>query len=155
MEALRYSKVLVVNQKGHRWEYAGFIPAYRSIIKVFQDKAKILQYTKEDGKLSACELYTWDEWVTNWSDAVLAAQEMERNPNGMVRSPGITIKVPEIIVLNKYQKRKYTKAILTRRAVFQRDQYVCQYCGIGFSPKDLSIDHINPRCRGGTTEWNI
>ena len=38
---------------------------------------------------------------------------------------------------------------MSRRAVFARDDHVCQYCG---GPAD-SIDHIMPRSRGGLHEW--
>ncbi len=40
---------------------------------------------------------------------------------------------------------------LTRREVFRRDNYTCQYCGKHTS--DLTIDHIVPRHLGGKHEW--
>ncbi len=47
-------------------------------------------------------------------------------------------------------KRERTKTDVSpakRAAVFERDGHRCRYCG---SEENLSIDHIVPRCRGGT-----
>ena len=41
---------------------------------------------------------------------------------------------------------------LTRRELFRRDNYTCQYCGK--HTKDLTIDHIFPRHLGGTHTWD-
>ncbi len=41
---------------------------------------------------------------------------------------------------------------LTRREVFRRDNYTCQYCGKKTS--DLTIDHVIPRHMGGKHMWN-
>jgi len=38
----------------------------------------------------------------------------------------------------------------TRSLIYKRDDYECQYCG---SKKDLTIDHIIPRSRGGKDTW--
>jgi 5-methylcytosine-specific restriction endonuclease McrA len=40
---------------------------------------------------------------------------------------------------------------LSRHAILARDNYVCQYCGSG---KDLTIDHVIPRWRGGRHTWD-
>ena len=40
----------------------------------------------------------------------------------------------------------------TRREVFRRDQFACQYCGERFSPGELTIDHLVPLDRGGLDE---
>jgi 5-methylcytosine-specific restriction endonuclease McrA len=42
----------------------------------------------------------------------------------------------------------------SRRHVFQRDTYTCQYCGHVGAPKELTFDHVVPRSRGGETNWN-
>ena len=40
---------------------------------------------------------------------------------------------------------------LSRRALFQRDRYTCQYCGE--QPKGLEIEHVVPRSKGGRNVW--
>ena len=39
---------------------------------------------------------------------------------------------------------------ISRRAVFARDRYRCQYCG---SDKHLTVDHVVPRSKGGDDSW--
>lgn len=43
----------------------------------------------------------------------------------------------------------------TRKAVFKRDNYQCQYCGYegGTDSKKLTIDHIHPQSLGGEDSW--
>jgi 5-methylcytosine-specific restriction endonuclease McrA len=41
----------------------------------------------------------------------------------------------------------------SRRNVFKRDHYACQYCGIQPGSEELSIDHVIPRSHGGTSSW--
>lgn len=38
---------------------------------------------------------------------------------------------------------------MNRDAVFARDGYRCVYCGETFPPEALSVDHVQPRVRGG------
>lgn len=42
---------------------------------------------------------------------------------------------------------------LSRRTVLARDLYTCQYCGGQPSKHELTVDHVIPRSRGGTTVW--
>jgi 5-methylcytosine-specific restriction endonuclease McrA len=38
---------------------------------------------------------------------------------------------------------------LKRDEVFRRDGYRCVYCGAEFEPAALTVDHVEPRVRGG------
>ncbi len=67
------------------------------------------------------------------------------------RSPSRTIRVPSVIRLNHLIKRPRPRVRLTRREVFLRDQHTCQYCGV--RTKDLTLDHVVPKHRGGRHEW--
>ena len=40
---------------------------------------------------------------------------------------------------------------ITRRAVFARDGWTCQYCG---ARSNLTVDHVIPRSKGGSSEWD-
>jgi 5-methylcytosine-specific restriction endonuclease McrA len=43
---------------------------------------------------------------------------------------------------------------LTNQALFRRDLNMCLYCGGEFLDRDLTRDHVLPRSRGGSDEWD-
>jgi 5-methylcytosine-specific restriction endonuclease McrA len=47
--------------------------------------------------------------------------------------------------------RPRPKVKLTKREIFRRDNYTCQYCGK--KTTKLTIDHVMPRHRGGEHSW--
>lgn len=67
----------------------------------------------------------------------------------IVRSPTITMRIPSVVALRQYVA-KYTRVPFTRRNVFLRDRFRCQYCG---EEKQLTFDHVVPRAHGGHTSW--
>lgn len=72
--------------------------------------------------------------------------------DGLVyRSPSRTFRVPSVIRLNHLIKRPRPRVRLTRREIFMRDQYTCQYCGV--RTKELTLDHVIPKHRGGRHLW--
>lgn len=62
-----------------------------------------------------------------------------------------TFEAPSVIRLHQLIKRPRPRVKLTRREVFVRDRYTCQYCGT--SHNDLTLDHVVPRSRGGPHTW--
>ena len=44
------------------------------------------------------------------------------------------------------------KAGPSRRNIFLRDDYTCQYCGIK-NPDKLTLDHVKPKWQGGKDTW--
>jgi 5-methylcytosine-specific restriction endonuclease McrA len=58
---------------------------------------------------------------------------------------------PSVIKLRQHVKRPIPQLRLSRRGVFARDGYSCQYCGT--TSKDLTIDHVVPRRLGGGSTW--
>lgn len=59
---------------------------------------------------------------------------------------------PAVIRLRTYVRIPYQsfRRKITRRAVFARDGWECQYCGRRGS---LTMDHVIPRSKGGDTSW--
>jgi len=67
-----------------------------------------------------------------------------------VRAATLVMRGPLVIRLNYMVRAPFRRrTALSRRAVFARDGYKCQYCG---RPAD-SIDHVMPRSRGGMHVW--
>jgi hypothetical protein len=68
--------------------------------------------------------------------------------------PIITGSAPEIrpliIRLLSYVKFRVRNLKINRHRIFKRDNYKCAYCE---SSKHLTIDHIQPKSRGGGNTW--
>lgn len=69
-----------------------------------------------------------------------------------VRSERWETQVPAVILLKEYQKPKRIMR-LSKRNVFLRDQYQCQYCGTAVSESSATLDHVHPISQGGKTTW--
>ncbi len=58
---------------------------------------------------------------------------------------------PSVVRLKYHVKRPVPQLRLSRRSIFARDQFTCQYCGL--VGKDLTLDHVIPRRMGGPSTW--
>ncbi len=73
------------------------------------------------------------------------------NGRGEINTISKSFPRPSVIRLQKMVTRPRPQLKLTRREVFRRDNYTCQYCGKKTS--DLTIDHVIPRYQGGRHVW--
>jgi 5-methylcytosine-specific restriction endonuclease McrA len=78
--------------------------------------------------------------------------EVLEHGRGHIRTPSQNYPCPSVIRLVYLIKRPRPKARLTRREIFLRDNYTCQYCGV--RGKDLTLDHVTPRHKGGKHSWD-
>lgn len=62
-------------------------------------------------------------------------------------------KLPKIVVLKKYVNVSH-KPKFSRKNVYLRDNYTCQYCGKRFTADELTFDHVVPKNAGGKTTWD-
>jgi 5-methylcytosine-specific restriction endonuclease McrA len=81
------------------------------------------------------------------------AEILERS-HWNLHAESITIPRPVVIRLVSYVKipRDAHSRKITRRAIFARDRWTCQYCGR--ERGKLTIDHVVPRCKGGASSWD-
>lgn len=59
----------------------------------------------------------------------------------------------QVIRLLKYIRIPLSRAARekpSKSAIYRRDNHSCQYCG---STRNLTIDHLIPKCRGGLDTW--
>ena len=71
-----------------------------------------------------------------------------------IRSPSVTWKMPAVMRLRRMPSVGKRGIKFSRQNVYLRDHYRCQYCGSDSVPvRELTYDHVNPRCRGGKTDW--
>ncbi len=71
----------------------------------------------------------------------------------MVHTIAFKIRVPRVIVLMLFDRMPRKEVKFTRHNIFERDKNTCQYCGEHFDRKELNLDHILPRDKGGLTTW--
>lgn len=71
----------------------------------------------------------------------------------MLRSQHLAILPPEVIVLEEYEGVGEKSVVFSRKNLFKRDRYTCQYCGKQPGPEELTVDHIVPRSKGGISSW--
>lgn len=108
----------------------------RALCMVFRDAARIVSP-------ETLSTYDFGGWIT-----------LPAPPTGhFLRTPNFVVPVPEVIVLLRYDRIPCHEAPFTRRNLFLRDDYTCQYCGTHHPSDRLSIDHVLPRSRGGVTSW--
>jgi 5-methylcytosine-specific restriction endonuclease McrA len=69
-----------------------------------------------------------------------------------IRTAREIFRAPSVIRLQYHIKRPRPRVRLSRREVFLRDRHMCQYCGR--ETRDLTLDHVVPRHRGGTHTWD-
>lgn len=125
------SAVLVLNRG---YEPVQVTTARRALVLLYAGAA--LAY--EDG-----DLYDFARW------AGLAPAALEPS----VATLRGALRIPRVLHLTRYDKTPRSLVRLSRRNVMLRDEHRCQYCGKTPSVRDLNIDHVFPRSRGGPDSW--
>jgi 5-methylcytosine-specific restriction endonuclease McrA len=128
-------RVLVLNRS---WQPIQVTTVRSAVTRVYQGSARFV-----DPETYATHAFE------SWKDAAQFSQDAVR----FLRGAGWTMAVPEVIVLRHYNGFRRQRVRFTRRNVYARDDDTCQYCGRVFSTKDLSLDHVIPRSRGGRSTW--
>lgn len=89
--------------------------------------------------------------ITTWEKAFVKSyfdpysmSIVDTYDKAIVDSKGNKYPIPSVVCLKTFQK--HHKAKLTKKNVFTRDGFECQYCG---SRQELTIDHIIPRAMSG------
>lgn len=124
---------LVLNRS---WRPVHVTTVRRALCMVFRDAARVVC----PERLST---FTFTEWL----DQPIVDCELA------IRSPSVQLTAPEVVLLMQYDRVPCHQAPFTRRNLFLRDDFTCQYCGRKCNTDHLSVDHVLPRSRGGSTSW--
>jgi 5-methylcytosine-specific restriction endonuclease McrA len=96
----------------------------------------------------------------SWDDSLRAlfagrAVKVSTYEGVVVRSVREGYELPSIIALKSFRQQPLRSPTLTRKGVFLRDNYSCQYCGTRHLEdiSKLSLDHLVPHSKGGRLEW--
>ena len=85
----------------------------------------------------------------DWKDAAAFAKDAAKYLHGC----DWKMIVPEVIVLTDYNGISRRNVKFSRKNIFERDRYTCQYCGDRHKRAYLNLDHVLPKSRGGTSCW--
>ena len=134
------SRTLVLNKD---WRPINVIPALKAIKKICAGRALWLD-TK------TFQVYSWEQWVNEWSDVSSASSRMSLETARTC--------LPEIIVCTEYKGVGFKTGVLgapkfSRANLFLRDKGICQTCGQMYSSEELTMGHIIPRSKGGLVSW--
>lgn len=93
----------------------------------------------------------------SWQDAIRylvtdKATVLEWYDDWVVHSARWETRVPAVMILKEYQKKK-TTIRFSKQNVFLRDNFICQYCETPVSKKTATLDHVLPTSHGGKTVW--
>jgi len=132
-------RLLVVNRN---YQPITTTPLFKAMNKVFKGTAVILLPPGDDSPV--WQEMSWDDW------ADLKPKEGEDVLQAIER----VFRIPEIIKAVDYSDNPNRQVKLSRRAIYRRDKFQCQYCGKKPSIEELSIDHVIPKAQGGKTTWD-
>ena len=154
MVAMLTRPTLVLNRN---WQPVGMATVARSLTLVVSERARIVDPTN-------FQQYTWSDW----------SKLIPTDDEPFVQGVKCRLRVPEVITLTEYDRVPTKIVTFSRRNIYKRDRFTCQYCGrqgrsLGLnhhdvisetssrhaplSTEELTIDHVMPRSRGGTSTW--
>ena len=133
-------QVLVLNRL---WQAVNLCSVRRALALLFEGHAPVVANT-DSGEFKTYDFQQWRDFST-------------RNPSesndDVVRTVALRIRVPRVILLLFFDRLPRKEVKFTRHNIFERDRNTCQYCGRIFERRDLNLDHVIPRDRGGPTTW--
>ena len=92
------------------------------------------------------EPHDFGQWASLSTLELTEDDELIGTPRGRIR-------VPRVILLSSYNRVPQAPLRLSRRNIFLRDGFTCQYCGERPGTRELNLDHVMPRSRGGRSTW--
>lgn len=131
------SQVLVLNRL---WQAVNVCTVRRALTLLFQGHAEVV-FSQSDGSFRTFDFRQWHSF-----------SQAEPHPES-IRTISFRLRVPRVILLAVFDHLPKKDVKFTRHNIFERDKNACQYCGGVFDRKDLNLDHVIPRDRGGPTSW--
>jgi hypothetical protein len=122
---------LVLNRN---WQPVNVATVGRALVLLWNDSARIVDPENY-------QTYTWADW----------SQLRVRDGDSFIQA--VRLRAPEVIVLTDYDRLPSAAVSFSRRNLFKRDHWTCQYCGVQPGGDELTIDHVVPRSQGGTSTW--
>jgi 5-methylcytosine-specific restriction endonuclease McrA len=124
---------LVLNRN---WQPINVATVARALIMLWNNAARVVDPHDY-------QLYDWHDWSNLVPD---------RN-EPYVQAVRQRYRIPEVVALTHFDRLPNAAVTFSRRNVFKRDRFTCQYCGKQPGTNALTIDHVVPRAQGGESTW--
>jgi 5-methylcytosine-specific restriction endonuclease McrA len=124
---------LVLNRN---WQPVNVATVARALVLLWNEAARVVD-------VADYQTFSWNNW----------SKLRPRDDEAFVQAISMRLRVPEVIALSSYDRLPESAVTFSRRNVFKRDRYVCQYCGSQPGVDELTIDHVVPRSQGGVSSW--
>jgi len=137
MSSFLSQQVLVLNRL---WQAVNVCTVRRALNLLFQGQAQVVM-SATDGSLQTFNFWEWRDF-----------SQQQPHPES-IQTVSFKIRIPQVILLLLFDRLPKKEVKFTRHNIFERDKNTCQYCGEQFDRRDLNLDHVIPRDRGGPTSW--
>ena len=124
---------LVLNRN---WQAINVATVARALIMLWNESAKVVDPADY-------QLYDWNDWSKLVPD----------RDEPFVQAVRQRFRVPEVVTLTEFDRLPSAAVTFSRRNVFKRDRFTCQYCGKQPGGDELTIDHVVPRAQSGESSW--
>lgn len=106
------------------WSPLNFVSSIRALNLLFKGRAEVISLGEKSS--------FWDESIT---------------------TPTRSFDLPATLRLVERVNKKFSPPRFKKRILFNRDGWRCQYCDVELDLRSITIDHVVPRSRGGSTSW--
>jgi 5-methylcytosine-specific restriction endonuclease McrA len=124
---------LVLNRN---WQPVNVATVARALVLLWNESARVVDPADY-------QTYTWEDWSR------LRPRDGER----FIQAVRFRLRVPEVVTLSEYDRLPSAAVTFSRRNIFKRDRFTCQYCGAQPGSEELTLDHVIPRSQGGESRW--
>jgi len=128
--------VLVLNRL---WQAINVCTVERAFTLLYSGHAEVV--VENGGEFQTFDFHEWRDFT------------QDHDGDDVVHTVSFKIRIPRVILLLFFDRLPHKEVKFTRHNIFERDRNCCQYCGKRFDRRELNLDHVIPRDRGGTTTW--
>ncbi len=109
-----------------------------------------IQYS-EDEQGDSLEAFEWFEPIKTWEEWSKLPVRPYDDYIGTTRGK---VRMPSVVCTANYNQVKWNKVYFpTKRNIWNRDNWICQYSGEKLNIDNISVDHIIPVSKGGQNTW--
>lgn len=134
MRSVLQRPTLVLNRN---WQPVRVATVARALVLLWNEAARVVDPAN-------FQQYSWTDW----------AKLKPRDGELFIQAVRFRLRVPEVLTLVRYDRVPVAAVAFTRRNIFKRDRFTCQYCGLQPGTEELTIDHVLPRSQGGASTWD-